>query len=204
MPIRIRIDGIAPVIRRHELRRAHRPGIGSPHGPRIETGLASQQQKLFEFAAEEFSPCRIVEAQRGQRVQHAVRAGQAAIVGLDADDGGQVLGRDAAAHTGLIERLAVRDPEFRALADAPFGEEDRAVLGPGPAFSAGRSMASMMLGWLWADLSSLRSSCFLKVEVSAMCAMKSLTSARCTSIAAAVPQCAQAMAAARMKYFMIR
>src|SRR5882762_8750565 len=67
----------------------------------------------------------------------------------------------------------------------------------GLAFSAGRSIASMMAGWLCAAFSNLRKCLFLNDEVSAMCAMKSLTSARLTSIAAAGSRTAHATIAAR-------
>src|ERR1700730_6282420 len=65
------------------------------------------------------------------------------------------------------------------------------------AFSAGRSIASMMDGWLWAAFSNLRNCRFLNDEVSAMCAMNSLTSGRLTSIAAARSQIAPRTIATR-------
>src|SRR5882724_7288277 len=65
------------------------------------------------------------------------------------------------------------------------------------AFSAGRSIASMMAGWLCAAFSNLRNCRFLNDEVSAMCAMKSLTSARLTSIATAGSRLAHSMRATR-------
>src|SRR5277367_6030996 len=62
--------------------------------------------------------------------------------------------------------------------------------------SAGRSIASMMAGWLCAAFSILRNWCLLKAEVSATCAMNSLTSGRLTSIAPAVSPLAARNAAA--------
>src|SRR6202051_2044967 len=69
------------------------------------------------------------------------------------------------------------------------------------AFSAGRSIASMMDGWLWAAFSNLRNCRFLNDEVPAMCAMNSLTAGRLTSIAAAGSRVAQRTIAARNRYF---
>src|SRR6267154_4497453 len=68
------------------------------------------------------------------------------------------------------------------------------------AFSAGRSIASMMAGWLCAAFSNLRNCRFLNDEVSAMCAMKSLTSARLTSIADAGSQAAHTTIAISSRY----
>src|SRR5271156_3959226 len=71
----------------------------------------------------------------------------------------------------------------------------------GLAFSAGRSIASMIAGSFRAAFRSLRNCRFVKGEVSAMWAMKSLTSARLTSIAAAGPEFVQRMTASRNRRF---
>lgn len=71
----------------------------------------------------------------------------------------------------------------------------------GLAFSAGRSIASMMAGWLRAAFSSLRNWCLVKGVVAAMCAMNSLTSARRMSSAAAGLEAAHTNTAARNQSF---
>ena len=81
--------------------------------------IARQQQKLLELVAKKFLARRIVEGQRRQGVQNPVGSGQAAVVSFNAEDGREVFRRDAALDAGFIERLAMRRPEFRALADAP-------------------------------------------------------------------------------------
>ena len=74
---------------------------------------------------------RIVEGERGERIEHAVLAGDAAVEGFDADDGDHVLGRDAGFLVRLLEPRAVLEHELRAFGDALLGEEALAVLPPG-------------------------------------------------------------------------
>ena len=130
-PVRVRIHGIAAIVRRHELRRTHGAGIRSLHFAGVEAHIARQQEKLLEFIAKEFRASGVIECQCGERVEHPVRAGQAAVVGFDAENCREIFRGNSAAHAGLIERLTMREPEIRALAYAPFGEKDRAVLEPG-------------------------------------------------------------------------
>jgi hypothetical protein len=135
--VRIRVDGVAAVIRRHELRRAHRAGVRSLEAQGIDPQVLRQQQKLLEFIAKEFRPGGIVECQGGERIEHPVRARQAPIVSFDPEYGRQIFRRHAAANAGLVEGFAVSDPELRAFADAPFGEKNGAIFEPGLGFFGG-------------------------------------------------------------------
>ena len=81
---------------RHELAPAHGAGVGAHQlVERIREMLVAEQEQLLELAAEELLARRIVERERDQRIEHAVLAGDAAVVGLDADDRDDDLRRHA-------------------------------------------------------------------------------------------------------------
>ena len=71
---------------------------------------------------------RIVEGEGGERIEHAVLAGDAAVESFHADDGHHVFGRDAGVLARLLEPRAVLEHELRAFGDALFGHEALAVL----------------------------------------------------------------------------
>ena len=93
--------------------------------------LARQQQELQQFAAEEIAARRIVEGEGRQRVEHPVLAGDASVGGLAAQDGDDVLRRDARGSRDALQNLPVREPETHAIGDTLVGHEVRAVLPPG-------------------------------------------------------------------------
>ena len=70
----------------------------------IEFVLAGEQQELLELAAEIAGPRRIVERQRGERIEHPVPAGRASVESLYADDRHQVLGRHLVLGCDVLER----------------------------------------------------------------------------------------------------
>ena len=104
------VDRVAAVARRHELRRAHGAGVRAERGQRIDRFLARQRDELRELAAEEFRARWIVEGEGGERIEHAVLAGDAAVEGFDADDRHHVFRRDA----GGLVRLSRAGCDARA------------------------------------------------------------------------------------------
>ena len=62
---------------------------------RIGEMRVAEQEQLLQLAAEKSRARRIVERERRQRIEHVVLAGDAAVVGLDADDRDDELGRHA-------------------------------------------------------------------------------------------------------------
>ena len=79
----------------------------------------------------------IVEGERGERVEHAVLAGDAAVEGFDADDGDDVFRRHAGVLVRLLEPRAMLAHELRAFGDALLGHEALAVFVPGRNFFRG-------------------------------------------------------------------
>ncbi|CUI47904.1 Uncharacterised protein [Achromobacter sp. 2789STDY5608621] len=115
----------------HELRHADGAGIGAA-GFEIELAGHGERQEVGQLAAEHggalgLGRVRIVEGQRGQRVQHAEIAHVAAIQRFNADDRGDDRGRDAEALRGLVELVAMLVVELHAPADALGLDEARAV-----------------------------------------------------------------------------
>jgi hypothetical protein len=85
---------------------------------------------MLQLAAEEGRARRVIEGQRGERVDHAMAAGVLAVEGLDADDGHDVARRHAVLLLGARQRAAVGAPELDAAGDARLGDELRAVVLP--------------------------------------------------------------------------
>src|SRR5215470_19207152 len=79
--------------------------------------LARQQQELLELAAEEFRATRIVESERGQRIEHAIRPGVPSVIRLDADDRHYDFRRNAEFVLGASKRCFVGTPEVDARFD---------------------------------------------------------------------------------------
>ena len=123
--------------RRHELRGAHGAGIGPEGGLGIKFARAREQQELLEFPAEVLAARRVVEAQRHERIEHAVTALQAAEVGLDAGDAQQVFGLHLPLHGNGVEQFAMLAPQPGAGIDALVIQEARAVFPPGQRFLGG-------------------------------------------------------------------
>ena len=98
---------------------------------RREALIAREQHVLLQLAAKEGGSPRIVERERCQRVDHAVAADVAAVVGFHADDRDDDLG---AARRRLAlrarQRLVVVAPELHAAVDPLLREERRRVLEP--------------------------------------------------------------------------
>jgi hypothetical protein len=64
--VTVEIHGIGAEAARHELRQAHRPGVGALEGQRVDLLFAGQQQEFAQFLAEEFGTGRVIEAQGRQ------------------------------------------------------------------------------------------------------------------------------------------
>jgi hypothetical protein len=93
--VAVEIHRVLAVAARHELAQAHGAGVGTHHfGSGTPSSLPSRMKfisSLREKIRAVIAGVRVVEGQRGQRVEHAVAAGDAAVVGLHADDGDDVL-----------------------------------------------------------------------------------------------------------------
>ena len=72
-----------------------------------------------------------MEGQRGQRFEYAETAGVGAILGFNADDGDNDLGRDAVQGRRFGQRRFVGSPETDAAVDPPIVDEARTVAFPG-------------------------------------------------------------------------
>lgn len=114
----------------HELRHAHRAGVGAGQAQRVEMIFTRHQQKLFKLGAKEGCACGVVagvmKGEGRKRIDDAITAGIRTIGSLDADDGDDDLGRDAIGFRGAQHRRFVGTPERRAIANALVGDEQRA------------------------------------------------------------------------------
>ena len=129
--VAVEVDRITPLAARHELRNADGTGEGAAHVDRVHAVLAGQQQELFEFRAEEVGAARVMEGQRRQRLEYPEIAGIAPVLGFDADDGDDDLGRHAIKGAGLGQGQPVFLPEADAAIDAALVQEARPVAFPG-------------------------------------------------------------------------
>ena len=80
---------------------------------------------MLELAAEEFRAARIVESERGQRIEHRVAARIATVIRFDADDRDDHFRGNAELVPGAVQRIAVLVPERSAGVDACRVEEPR-------------------------------------------------------------------------------
>ena len=98
---------------------------------RIELVLLGEQQELLELAAEEFLARRVVEGERRERIEHAVAAGVAPVVRLDAEDGHDVLRRaPGTARRRARARRGARSRTARRRRCAPAVRKRSLVLPP--------------------------------------------------------------------------
>ena len=125
------VDGVAAEAGRHELGHAHRARVRAERRQRVERFLARHQQELLELATEVAAARGVVEGKGGERVDHAVRAGDLAIERLDAGDRQQHRTRHTARARGCLERRRLLAPDLAAAPDAPLRHEARPVLVPG-------------------------------------------------------------------------
>jgi hypothetical protein len=106
----------------HELRQADGTRKGADQRSWGDGLLARQQQQFLEFVAEVGAAVaaagREVERQRGQGIEGAETAHHAAVVGLDADDAHDHLGRHAEARLGACQGVGVGLPEGDTGGDA--------------------------------------------------------------------------------------
>ncbi len=128
------VDCVALEARRHELRHAHRAGVGTQRRERVEFAVAAEPHELLELLLEVLGARRIVEGEGRQRVEDAVTARDTAEGGFDADDAEQVFGEYVPLQGDGIEQLAVLAPEPGAGVDAIAGQETGAIFPPGQGF----------------------------------------------------------------------
>ena len=145
-PVAVEIHGELQVASGHELRDADRPRIGAAHGEYVDPGLAREQQVIFQLAAEEFGARRIIERQRGERIDDAPPPDVAAVEGLDADDRNDHLFGNSVFAAGARERRAVHAPEIKPRLDAAVVDERRAVRRPRACALGGRRRDPLQRG----------------------------------------------------------
>jgi len=128
--VTVKIHRVGAKAARHELRQAHRSGVRALEGQWIDLLFTGQQQELTQFLAEKFGTGRIVESERGQRINHPVIAGITSEKGLDADDRHDDLCRYAVFLLGTGQHGLVLAPEVHTTGDARVGDEHRAIFFP--------------------------------------------------------------------------
>src|SRR5262245_23313128 len=128
--VAVEVDREAADAPRHELRDADRARVRAAEARRIGARLARVEQERLELGAEELGAARVVECERGERVEHAEGAGLATVLGLDADDGHDDLGRYAVRGGRAREHPRVATPELHAGVDAARAHEAVAVAAP--------------------------------------------------------------------------
>src|SRR5699024_5277599 len=125
--VAIEIDGVGAVTRRHELRPAHGAGVGAGFMAAIEFFFDAQADEVTELLAEEIRARRIIEGQRGQRVQHAVVTEYIAVARFHSEYGGNDVGGHAVALLNAVENGLVLADEFGAGANTLGAQEDASV-----------------------------------------------------------------------------
>ncbi len=120
-----------PVRARHELRDADRPRVRSLDAQGIDSRFAAEHQVVLQLAAEELRALRVIERERGERIDHPVGPDVAAISGLDADDAHDDFLGHAELARGAREGLGVAVPELHARLYALGVDEYRTVCLPG-------------------------------------------------------------------------
>ena len=129
--VAVGVDRIAAIAAGHELGHAHRARERSLGGERRDAELAREKQELLQLAPEEGGAARIVEGERGERVEHPIVADVLAVERLDAEDRDDDLGRHSVALLGPREVALVGAPvrdagrhargrEERPRIDVPF------------------------------------------------------------------------------------
>ena len=134
--VAVEVDRVLAYAAGHELRPAHRAGVGAAQRERVDVAVARKEQGIGQFAAEVFHPrrtgwrVRIGKRQRGHCVHYTEASGVAAIHGFDPEDADDDVGRHAVLLFGAPQRLAVVVPEIHAGVDAHRFDKTRAVSGP--------------------------------------------------------------------------
>ena len=82
-PISLEVNRVAQIRIRHELRLAHRPGVGAHHAARHHVAMVQDFQRAHQLAAKEGGPAPLPR-QRRQRLDHVVVAGIGAEIALQA------------------------------------------------------------------------------------------------------------------------
>src|SRR3546814_3350228 len=100
----------------------------SLHGLQVERFFLRQCKQLTEFLAEKRLPRRIVEAQRIQRIEHAIAAAISPVIGFDADNGGDDFSRNTGVCLHLFQRRMLRDHERTTIGDPRRSEEHTSEL----------------------------------------------------------------------------
>ncbi len=128
------VDRVMPDTARHELRHPDRARVRAAQHGQVAAAVAAHAERFGQLLAEKRRPVafpvRIVERERGQRVDHAEVAGVAAVDRLDAEDADDDLGRHAEVAFGPREQRVVVLPEAEARGKADWLDEARAVDGP--------------------------------------------------------------------------
>ena len=130
-PVAVEVHRVRPVARRDELSVTHGPRVGAREIERAPVLFAGEQQELRQFAAEERSSRRVVEAERRKRVDHPKAARDAAIARLDPQYRHHDLRRDPVLPRRAGEYRFVPPPELHPLLDTARRQEQRAILAPG-------------------------------------------------------------------------
>ena len=131
LAVAVQIHGVAAIAAGHELRNADGAGVRTLQSQGVDARVARVQQVVLQFAAEEFGARRVVEGERGERIDDAVAAGVAAVHRFHADDGDDDFFGHAIEGGGARERLALPLAEFDARLDALAREKQRAIGLPG-------------------------------------------------------------------------
>ena len=129
--VAVEVDRVPEIAAGHELGNADRARVRALDREHVDPRLAREQQIVRQFPAEEIGARRIVEGERGERVDHAPAAGVAAVVGFHANDRDDVFLRHAVDAPRARQHVAVARPELDPGADALRVDEDTAVDLPG-------------------------------------------------------------------------
>ena len=122
MAVGVEIDRVLLIARRHKLTESHGARERANRCKGVLALVARHDQELFQLVAEIGGTARIIERQRGQRIDDAVLAHVAAPLSLDADDGDDVLGRHAVCLRGTVKRRRMPVPECIALGQHRAGD----------------------------------------------------------------------------------
>ncbi len=132
--VAIHVHGVFVQAAGHELRQADRARVRALDERGLDTFARAHDEELFKLATEEVAAVLAaageIEGQRGQCVQGAKAAGDAAVEGLDTDDADDDFRRHAPAVLGFAQPGFVVAPEGHAGGHAPRFYKTCAVGGP--------------------------------------------------------------------------